>query len=76
MDETTTTTTTTTGNTQPVTLDTILAAMREIEMLPKNDRWIVIDPRGRMYRGTVEQVIPVLAAEHPFIKAPISFGAR
>lgn len=59
--------TTSTGNRKPVSLETLLNAMREIEMLPKPDQWIVIDPHGRMYSGTVEHVMRVLAAEHPLL---------
>lgn len=64
-----------TGNTEQVSLDAILKAVREIDMLQKPDQWIVIDPHGRMYKGTVEQVLPVLTAAHPMFKKPLSFGS-
>ena len=57
-----------------VSHETVLNAMREIELLPKLDQWVLIDPYGRMYRGTVEQVMPVLAAEHRMTKMPLHIG--
>ena len=63
-----------TGNMQPVSIETLLNAMREIDMLPKHDQWIIVDPQGRMHKGTVEQVLPVLTSAHPLFKMPLSFG--
>ena len=54
----------TTGDMKPVSLETLTRAMQEIDLLPKPDQWIVIDPQGRMYKGKVEEVIRVLLAEH------------
>lgn len=68
------TTTGITGNGNPVKLDDILDAMRKLSALPNNDQWIVVDPQGRMYKGKVEEVLPVLTAAHPLFKTPISFG--
>jgi hypothetical protein len=25
-----------------------------------NDKWLIVDPEGNMYEGTVEQVMPLL----------------
>lgn len=63
-----------TGNMKPVTIETMLNAMREIDLLPKLDQWIVVDPQGRMYHGTYEQVMPVMLAQHPLLKMPPTFG--
>lgn len=60
---------------QPVSMETMTRAMKEIDLLPKPDQWIVIDPQGRTYKGKVEQVLPVLTAAHPFFKTPLAFGA-
>lgn len=60
----------TTGDMKPVSPETLVRAMQEIDLLPKPDQWIVIDPQGRMYRGKVEAVMWVLLAEHPLLKMP------
>lgn len=53
-------TSSTTGDMKPVSLETLTRAMQEIDLLPKPDQWIVIDPQGRMYKGTVEQMMRLL----------------
>jgi len=63
----------TTGDMKPVSLETLTRAMQEIDLLPKPDQWIVIDPQGRMYKGKVEEVTRVLLAEHPLLKMPPMF---
>jgi hypothetical protein len=68
------TVTATTVDMKPVSLETLTRAMQEIDLLPKPDQWIVVDPQGRMYKGTVEQVLPVLTAAHPLFKMPLAFG--
>lgn len=66
-------TSSTTGDMKPVSLETLTRAMQEIDLLPKPDQWIVIDPQGRMYKGKVEEVTRVLLAEHPLLKMPPMF---
>lgn len=63
----------TTGNMKPVSPETLKQAMQEIDLLPKPDQWIVIDPHGKMYKGKVEDVTRVLLAEHPLLKSPPMF---
>lgn len=55
---------------QPVSMETLTRAMQEINLLPKSDQWVVIDPQGRMYKGTVEQMTRVLVREHPLTRVP------
>jgi len=45
---------------QPVNEETLKRAMQEIALLPKPDQWILIDPRGRMYKGAIEDVARLL----------------
>lgn len=66
--------TATNGINEPVSLERLQAAMREICLLPKNDQWIVIDPQGRMYQGTVQQVMPLLVNAHPYFNRPLDFN--
>lgn len=54
----------------PVSIETLTRAMQEIDLLPKPDQWIVIDPHGRMYKGTVEQMTRLLVQEHPLMRTP------
>jgi len=64
------------GFRQNLTLDVLLKAMAELEKIPKNDQWLVVDPQGKIYKGTVTQVLPVLIEQHPLhkkFKYPISF---
>lgn len=67
-------TTASTGSTTPVSIEAMTKAMQEIDLLPKPDHWVVIDPQGRVYKGKVEDVTRVLLAEHPLLnfspKAP------
>ena len=55
---------------QPVSVETLTWAMQEIDLLPKPDKWIVIDPQGQMYKGTVEQMTLVLVQAHPLMRTP------
>ncbi len=66
----------TTRDMSPLSLETLTKAMREIELMPNRDQWIVVDPHGRMYKGKVEDVIHVLLAEHPLLKMPKMFGSE
>ena len=61
------------GDMKPVSLETLKRAMQEIDLLPKPDQWLVIDPQGRMYKRKVEDVTRVLLAEHPLLKMPPMF---
>lgn len=58
---------------QPVNLETLTRAMQEIDLLPKPDQWILIDPQGRMFKGKVEDMTRVLLTEHPLLKLPSVF---
>lgn len=62
-----------TGDMKPVSLETLTKAMQEIDLLPKSDQWIVIDPHGRVHKGKVEDMTRVLLAEHPLLKMPPMF---
>ena len=54
----------------PLHTENVLAAVREAtKFLPGLDLWTLIDPQGRVHRGTAEELFPVLAAEHPVLKA-------
>lgn len=59
---------------QPVSLETLTRAMQEIDLLPKPDQWILIDPQGRMYKGTVEQMTRLLVQEHPLLRTPFALS--
>lgn len=52
---------------QPVSVETMRRAMQEIDLLTKPDQWILVDPQGRMYKGTVEQMTRLLAQHHPLL---------
>lgn len=69
-------TSSTTGDMKPVSLETLTRAMQEIDLLPKPDQWIVIDPQGRMYKGTVEQMTRLLVQEHPLMRTPFELSGN
>lgn len=60
-----------TGNTSTVSLEAMTKAMQAIDLLPKPDEWIVIDPNGRVFKGSLLEVTGMLLAEHPLLKMPI-----
>lgn len=60
-------TTASTGSTTPVSAEAMTKAMQEINLLPKPDQWVLVDPQGRVYRGKVEDVARVLMAEHSLL---------
>lgn len=59
---------------RPVSVETLTRAMREINLLPKPDQWLVVDPQGRMYKGTVEQMTRVLVQAHPLMRTPFELS--
>ncbi len=63
--------TTTTGGAQEVSIEKMLGATRELELLPLPDQWVVIDPRGQVYRGRIEEVLPILMPHHPLLQIPL-----
>lgn len=66
-----TTTAATPRETQPVSFEALARAMEAIDLLPKPNQWIVIDPHGRMYKGTVEQMTMLLVQEHPLMRTAL-----
>lgn len=70
-------TTAATGSTTPISADVMTKAMQEINLLPKPDQWVLIDPQGRVYTGKVEDVTRALLTHHPllnFSNNPPRFG--
>ena len=66
-----TTTTAVPRETQPVSIEALARAMEEIDLLPKPNQWIVIDPHGRMYQGTLEHMTRFLLQEHPLMRTAL-----
>lgn len=62
----------------PISVDDLMKAMRDIDLLPRLNEWIIVDPQGRMYKGKFEDVFPVMLRDHPLFKGlermPIAFG--
>ena len=54
---------------KPVSVDDLTRAIEKLASLPKRNEWIVVDPQGRMYAGTVEQVLPLLVNAHPLMRS-------
>lgn len=46
-----------------------------VKKLPKqNTDWILIDPNGTAYKGSVEQLVVHLAKHHPLMRSPTYFS--
>ena len=60
----------------PLSMATLENALREIDLLPKLDQWVLISPTGQMYKGTVEQILPVIFKNHPanFMNKPFGIN--
>ena len=71
-----TTTTAVPRETQPVSIEALARAMEAIDRLPKPNQWIVIDPHGRMYKGTVEQMTRLLVQEHPLMRTALDLTRK
>ena len=53
---------------QTLTMDTLREAIEKIKAIPEATQWLVVDPQGRMYEGTVEQVMSFVMIRHPLFK--------
>jgi hypothetical protein len=60
-----------TYETTPFNIDSLREAISKIKSIPKNDEWVIINPQGEMYSGTIEQIMPILIREHPLMKTPL-----
>jgi putative phage-type endonuclease len=50
---------------QPVSVETPTRAIPDIDLLQKPNQWTVIDPKGRMHKGTLEQMTQLLVQQRP-----------
>jgi len=60
-----------TYETSSFNIDSLREAIAKMKSIPKNDEWVVINPQGEMYSGTIEQIMPILIREHPLMKTPL-----
>lgn len=45
--------------------------MREIDLLPKNKDWLLVDPNGNCWKtDNIAVLMGVLAQHHPLLKMP------
>lgn len=66
-------TTVSTSTMQTLTLADLERAMREIDLLPKNKDWLLVDPNGNCWKtDDVAKLIGVLAQHHPYLKTPFA----
>jgi hypothetical protein len=61
----------TTSTAPPLTMEGLLGAIEKLRAIPENTRWLVVDPNGQMYEGTVEQVLKFVMERHPLFNKPI-----
>lgn len=64
-------TTASTSNMKPLTAADIERAMREIDLLPKNKDWLLMDPNGNCWKtDNIAVLMGVLAQHHPLLNMP------
>lgn len=64
-------TTASTSNMKPISAADIERAMREIDLLPKNKDWLLMDPAGNYWKtDDIAVLMGVLAQHHPLLKMP------
>lgn len=51
-----------------MTFEKFKETLENLETLKPKDEWILIDPQGRAWKGTFNQTLRHLAAQHPFCK--------
>lgn len=55
-----------------LTYQDVLDAFKKV---PKpNTDWVLIDPNGTVYKGSVDQLVLLLAKHHPLLRSPIYFS--
>lgn len=64
-------TTASTSNMKSLTAADIERAMREIDPLPKNKDWLLMDLNGNCWKtDNIAVLMGVLAQHHPYLKMP------
>lgn len=49
---------------QPINIDLLKRAIQEINILPAKDQWAVLDPKGVLHKGTLNQMLALLIEEN------------
>lgn len=62
-----------TGTMKALSIADIERAMREIDLLPKNKDWLLMDPAGNCWKtDDIAKLMSVLASHHPWLRAPFA----
>lgn len=61
-----TTTSTTSQLDRPLKIDDILRAVETLKKIPRNTKWVVVNPEGQMFVGEYQEVAPHFLMRHPF----------
>lgn len=62
-------TTASTSNMKPLTAADIERAMREIDLLPKNKDWLLMDPTGNCWKtDDIAILMGILVRHHPLMR--------
>ena len=59
-----------------MTIELLQEMIDKLKAIPKNDQWILINPEGEIYKGTVQQMSIVLLQRHPLFQMPTFSGYR
>lgn len=60
--------TTTTASGTTITLEAMLNAMRQVDLLPQPTEWTLLSPSGQVWRGTPEDLLQILLPHHPLLR--------
>jgi hypothetical protein len=60
----------------PLTKEILMEATEKLKAIPKNDKWLVVNPEGQMFTGTAEQLLPLLIQGHPLFKPVFNFKEK
>lgn len=61
-------TTASTSSAQPVSIEKIQEAMRELRDRKQPTEWMLFSPDGKMWKGSPEDLFRALAPYHPLLK--------
>lgn len=53
-----------------MTLELLQEMIDKLKAIPKNDQWVLINPEGEIYKGTVQQMSLILLKRHPLCQPP------
>jgi hypothetical protein len=57
----------TAGPHKTITLDDLQRTLRDLGAIPRETKWILVDPNGNAFKAEPEELIKILIPHHPFM---------